>query len=100
MSKEIETRKQKFDQAYFGWVKFEIESSVIPEIKNALNANINILRSLVVKTVRENTMSYTKVSMKKSAEKTPEEEGKTEAEVKGPVNEDEIDKSIDELVIS
>ena len=101
MSKVIETRKQKFEQAYFGWVKCEIDAEAIPELKSIFNLNANILRFILIKTVRESTLSFPKISsMKKPDQKAPDEGKVSEVVAKGPVNEEEIDKSIEELVIS
>src|SRR3989344_5197296 len=39
MAKTVGTAKQKFDRGYFGWIKFEAESSALANIKTALFAN-------------------------------------------------------------
>lgn len=101
IEKKIGTELKKYSQAYFGWIKFEMEKGSLPVIKKALDGNQNIVRSLLINTVRENTMSVIKPSFKKedaevSTSKTPKEEVK---ESNGTVTVEEIDKSIDELVI-
>ncbi len=95
MQKYIDTKKTSFSKAYFGWVKFELDAEAIAEIKTVLDTHANILRYIVVKTVRENTLS-TKES------EAPSEESESEIkkeEKKEEISEKEIDKSIDELVI-
>ena len=54
--KKTQSGTMKFDDAYFGWIKFEVSSEKIAEIKSELDANSNIVRFIIVKTVRENTM--------------------------------------------
>lgn len=99
MTKSVADTKKKFNTAYFGWIKFETKSELMPMIKKAVDANDHVLRYLLIKTVRENTMYTPKLTVR-----TP---GKDEApkakksvktnEVKATSMED-IDKSIEELV--
>src|ERR1700733_11784001 len=56
MTKVVGTTRHKCTTGYFGWIKFEIPHSEIATVKKALDANDEILRSLIVKTVRENTL--------------------------------------------
>ncbi|MFH0804337.1 MAG: 30S ribosomal protein S6 [Candidatus Zambryskibacteria bacterium] len=97
ISKSVNSKKQKFNKAYFGWVKFEIGPSKIAEIKTKIENIMDVLRFLIIKTVRENTIHTPKIPMFK---KESIREGKSEEQVEKPkVSEEEIDKSIDELVI-
>ncbi|MFA6340658.1 MAG: 30S ribosomal protein S6 [Candidatus Paceibacterota bacterium] len=90
-----------FDKAYFGFIKFALtEGGDITKIDQAMKANESILRYIVVKTVRENTMYSPKITIfsdKESKIKIPT----TKAEIIGkPASVEEIDKSIDELLTS
>ena len=87
MEKHIDTKKVRFDKAYFGWVKFEMSPDLISEVKGVADTHQNILRYLIIKTVRENTMREVK-------ERITEEKKE-----KGEVSEEELNKSIEELVI-
>ena len=102
ISKRVETKYNKFNKAYFGWVKFEIERGLIGKIESALKSDPNILRFLVIKTIRENTLYVPKmVSMKREVSSDePLVSNMTEKIEKKPVSEEELDKSIDELVVS
>lgn len=98
ISKKIETKYTNYQKAYFGWIKFEVSKSAIGDIDLKIKNNPSVLRHLVIKTVRENTMSpVVKVQntspLKKDNIDVPEV-------AKLEVSEAEIDKSIDELVIS
>jgi len=98
ISKSIDSKKYKFNKAYFGWVKFELDSSKISDIKSKIENLASILRFLIVKTVREDTMHTPKIPMFKKESSVKEE--KTEEHAERPkATEAEIDKSIEELVI-
>lgn len=98
ISKKIENKNLNFNKAYFGWIKFEMDRKDIVNFKNKIENLPNILRFLVVKTVKENTMHTPKIPMfVKDSHR--EEKDVTKTEEKAPVSEAEIDKSIDELVI-
>lgn len=47
--KHIEGKNRKFTSAYFGWVRFKGESSVVAEINEDLDYNSSILRHIVIK---------------------------------------------------
>ena len=103
MIKSVADIKKKFTSAYFGWIKFETKSELMPMIKKAVDANPHILRYLLIKTVRENTLYVPKLNVRAvSKDETvskPKKSIKTE-EVKISSKKDleDIDKSIDELV--
>jgi len=61
MRKRIETKNFRFNKAYFGWVKFEIDRLNILNIKNKVEGLPSILRSIIIKTVKENTMHTPKI---------------------------------------
>lgn len=94
MFRTVDHKKQGFDQAYFGWFKFEAYSARIKELKESLEKNLNILRFLLINTVRENTIYSHKIIPKKSKyiKRAPDQH----TEVKSSV--EEIDKSIEDLV--
>ncbi len=53
-----------FDKAYFGFIKFELpEEGDITKIDEKLKNTENVLRFIVVKTVRENTMYSPKITV-------------------------------------
>jgi ribosomal protein S6 len=56
MRKSVGGGYNKYEKAYFGWVKFETEISSVPEIQKEINKNESILRSIIITTVRENTI--------------------------------------------
>ncbi len=100
MTKVIQTTRYKCVTGYFGWVKFEIPKEGIVAVKKALDADENILRYLLVKTVRENTLISGKMLLKGGDEEKKIEFSNVQPELTEPESTpEEIDKSIDDLVI-
>jgi ribosomal protein S6 len=93
-----------FDKAYFGFIKFELpEGGDITLVDTALKNNESVLRYLVIKTVRENTMYSPKISVYSDKEvkaktATVRVEKEKVEKVEKTASIEEIDKSIDELV--
>ena len=90
-----------YDKAYFGFIKFELtEEGDVRNIDLAMKNNDLILRYIVIKTVRENTMYSPKITVfsdKDAKIKTNLKEDKVvKAEKTATI--EEIDKSIDALV--
>jgi len=91
-----------FDEAYFGWVKFEVGTGEIEAVKKAVAALPAVLRFLLITTVRENTY------LGKSATLSPYQGAANREEAPagvGPLSEavpaasvEDMDKSIDAMV--
>ncbi len=69
MTKEIAGKKQKFDNAYFGWIKFEGTSDMITKIKEELDNFENILRFLLIITIKEDFKPISATTKKKKPAK-------------------------------
>ena len=96
MSRSVANKKQKFSYGYFGWVKFECTTTQALVIKEGLDKNEKLIRYLMIKTVRESTMSSKRPYGKQEGSKrrfTPKTQEST------PINEEVIDKEIDALVV-
>jgi len=101
MTKVVGTTRHKASTGYFGWVKFEITSEGIVAVKKTLDANNEILRYLIIKTVRENTLLNGKMKLQKEDKMRRDEDIIDDsAEVAPVVAPEELDKSIDELVVA
>lgn len=104
VSKTIKSQKKHYNTSYFGWVKFEMSPENIPDFEKSVKLFDPILRYILITTVRENTLSGIKDakdssrSKSKDAEVAPEVAPEVAEVVEAPINEEQIDKSIDELV--
>jgi len=104
MSKDIENKRQEYTKGYFGWIKFDISPESVVTLKKELDATLDVVRYLILSTVREDTRIQTSIlSTVKSLSK--KEDGieevplimKHEETPVEEINEVELDKKIDEL---
>ena len=106
IKKKIGSSNHSFDQGYFGWFKFEIGSNEIESIKKAFEIHPNVLRTLLIITIKENTYlgkKMARILSNESAEESvvtetlfPQSEKIKEPPVKSSI--EDMDKSIDEMV--
>ncbi len=104
--KTVEHKNKRFDDAYFGWIKFEATPEGIATLEETLKGDGNVLRYLVVKALRENTFISKKFPSSNAKERgtvVPEVEevvtveSTPEVAPEAPIV-DELDKVIEELV--
>lgn len=98
MSKIVQNVRNKFDTAYFGWVKFEINPEEILKLKKKLDLDPNFIRFLMLKTVRENTIAAKRFIHKDPRRKTFTAKKKGESKTVVSIDKEEIDKEIDAMV--
>jgi ribosomal protein S6 len=99
MTKVASNKRSMYRTAYFGWIKFEVDPAQVKAIELGIKKDDLVLRFIMVKTVRENTMVPKKLLQQKRGEETaPRAEEKVEE--KPALSAEELDKTIDELVIS
>lgn len=93
-------KREKYGEAWFGWIKFATTRDKIPALEAALNDSREVLRSLIIETVREDIAPpkaravFTSDRLEGETIKKPA----APAELSAPVSEAELDKSIDALV--
>lgn len=101
MIKKIGTSNQRFEKGYFGWFKFELPTKEIEEVKKTFEMHPDMLRMLVITTVRENTYlgkkSTAVASITGSAEMSPIDIPTTES-LPIPVLDEKIDDKIGDKV--
>jgi ribosomal protein S6 len=92
----------RYSTGYFGWIKFEMERQGLVSLEKELSARIDVVRFLAIKTVRESTLVYQRPSF------TPRVDGERvkrevphvqEGAVPSIVSEDELNKSIEKLIV-
>ena len=97
MVKVVANVRNKFKTAYFGWVKFTMDSDKILKLKKRLDLDPNFVRFLILKTVRKNTINAKRfVRGEMTYRKTKTERNVNEKAV--PINKEEIDKEIEAMV--
>lgn len=95
IAKRVASKKTNYDQAYFGWVAFELNREAIAKVKTMLDANPNVLRYLIVVTDREAVaaaMSGAVATVTGNIEKP-----KREAEEGGKMSEAALDAALETM---
>lgn len=92
-------KREKYGEAWFGWIKFAQTRENLPAIEAALTASRDVLRFLIIETVREDIVAPKARAVFASDRLEGETIKKPEApkEVPAQVSEAELDKSIDAL---
>ncbi|MEI8224053.1 MAG: 30S ribosomal protein S6 [bacterium] len=99
MSKIIDNKRVRFNQGYFGWVKFEVSPTNIAAVKEAIEKNLLIIRYLLIIAPRENTILGKKPLGKiLKGERSAVVEGEAEAEIPVEKLDEVLDEEIKELV--
>ena len=92
--------REKFDEAYFGFIKFATEREHVSGLETTLRANRDIMRYLLVETIREDLVNAPRRATFASDRLEGETIKKPAAapEKTGEVSEEDLNKSIDALV--
>lgn len=104
MTKKVGAQNQRFNEGYFGWVKFSMSKDGIEAAKNAIENLPHILRMLLITTIKENTYLGKRIKDRIIIGAQPSEASDLAAPaeavaVASPVaSVEEMDKSIDEMV--
>lgn len=98
MLKVVQNVRSKFDTAYFGWIKFSMDPEKVLALKKKLDLDPQIIRFLLIKTVKENTVAAKRFVHRDIAHKRIGNTKGDVNEVVAPINKEEIDKEIDAMV--
>jgi ribosomal protein S6 len=63
MERSVGSKKHKYSQGYFGFIKFETEPETLEVLKKALDADLDLVRYILLKTNPENTIVFKKPKM-------------------------------------
>ncbi len=95
----------KYDTAYFGWIKFEMDPEQAVLLKSeVLETDKNILRYILIRTVREETRAQMREETLQTLEEVKttgtiqNKKVKDESKEGEEVSDSEIDKAVEELV--
>jgi ribosomal protein S6 len=101
IERAVSGKREKYSETYFGWVKFVVEERAgIPELESYLQHAREILRYLLIETVREEAPVQRRAvfaSNRLEGEVIKKPASAPEAAA-GPVSEEDLDKSIEALV--
>jgi len=99
MTKVVQTDRFKVQKGYFGWIKYELSKETAEEVKKALDADNDVLRHLIIKTVRENTLLAGKMKLGKEEKMRLEESEEVveDTDLVADVVVDDAEKVVEEL---
>lgn len=91
MEVRFDAKIQRYDEGYFGWIKFELQPPAVEQFQLDLKKNPSLIRFMCIATVREDTLLKKPIVgiRKPSREETDH----------GVISEEELDQTIEELVI-
>jgi ribosomal protein S6 len=99
MFKTVKNVRSKFSTGYFGWVKFFMDPEKALELKKKLDLDPTIIRFLMIKTVKENTIAAKRFVHRDTVRrKVPTMKKEGEVSDAAPINKEEVDKEIDAMV--
>ncbi len=98
IEKVIANIKHKFNNAYFGWIKFAMDAEKVLDLKKKLDLDTKIVRFLIIKTVRENTLASKRFVRSDVSKKRTHTEKTENSEPAPEINKEELDKEIDAMV--
>lgn len=90
-------KRVNYDRGYFGWIKFEAPSEAAAQLEAVLKTNPSIIRSIVFRTVREDTRARLKAPTLREVKRTDTLRAapRTEEAPAAPVSEEELEKAIE-----
>lgn len=100
MDKREGEKLVEYDRGYFGWLKFEASTESAAKLMAVLNGNKDILRSIVFKTLREDTRAKFKAPQLREVKRTDTIKAaprKVETEEKEAVSEADLEKALETL---
>ncbi len=95
MERTINNKIERFKEGYFGWIKFELPSEKVEGLEALLRLRTDLIRHLLIKTVRENTIASKKgfgVRRRPSGNEVKDKEAAPE------MSKEQIDREIEALV--
>lgn len=93
-------KRVDYDRGYFGWIKFESTVEVADQLGATLKSNALLLRSIVFRTVREDTRAKIKIgSMREVKRGDTIKAAPRREEVSAPVSEADLDKALSDLTL-
>lgn len=96
MTKKVGAENQRFNEGYFGWIKFSMSHDNIEATKSAIELHPHMLRMLLITTIKENTYLGKRIKDRAPVIVAPAQV--EDVAVVPPATVEDMDKSIDEMV--
>ena len=91
-------KRTRYDKAHFGWFKFELGSTAAQELNAELGENGTVLRHILFTTTNDDTKRPMVVREVRRSQEGAPVRVRREEKTDEPVNEEAIEKSIEEIV--
>lgn len=98
VSRSASGKRERHNEGFFGWVKFEFTPDNAPALEVFLKKDVDILRFILISTVRDSGPAPRFLSSDRLEGETIRKREVVEKGSAGPVSEEELDKSIEQLV--
>ncbi|MBP6888378.1 MAG: 30S ribosomal protein S6 [Candidatus Pacebacteria bacterium] len=76
----------RFNEGYFGWVKFDLSGEKVKELEKGIKSDEEVVRYLIVRTVAENTVFTKRAPVIKAETLVDNEDGPTDEVVATDIN--------------
>lgn len=83
IEKNVKSKKMKWNQGYFGWIKFTTAPDTLEALKKALDGNLDLMRYMLIKTDAENNVVFKKPKVEAKRENASLDEDELEAIAEG-----------------
>ncbi len=95
--KSVSSQKSRFESAYFGSIKFNLNSEKVKKLKESFDKNDLILRFLIIKTIKDSQ----KISLTFVHQPAPmmQIKSRPKVEEKEKLSDQEIDREIENLLV-
>lgn len=97
MARRDAGKRDRYNQAWFGWVKFEVEPQQVKEIESEIGRMQTVLRMIIISTVRESTRSAKIFVSERPVGETIRKPERAQQDAK-KLSEAEIDSAVESLV--
>ena len=92
-------KRVEHDRGYFGWLKFEIQVAAARTLERMLAQNEKVMRSILFRTVREDTRAKMKAPTLREVKRTDTIQARPRRveESAGPVSEADLEKALQDI---
>ena len=87
MTKTVGASRYVVNEAYIGWVKFEMEAGKVASLSDTVSQMDEVLRSIIIKVPKETSFTFAKAQAALEEKEAMEAKAKEEAEAPAPTEE-------------